>query len=185
MSQPRLRIFALIPVLLLLTPPRSASAHHSFAAEYDASKPVTLRGTVTRVDWVNPHAWLHLDVKGVDGGTVAWMVELGTPNVLVRRGFTKKSLAPGTELVVQGYLAKNGENKANGGTVTFTDGRKLFAGGTAPNECRRKPRKKRRIRGRGKQQTTSRKREQQNNREAGRRPQRGGAGAGRKDLKRK
>jgi hypothetical protein len=128
----------LLTPLLLLTALRLASAHHSFAAEYDAGKPVTLRGVITKVDWVNPHAWLHLDVKGTDGTTVAWMVEMGTPNVLIRRGFTKKSLEPGAELVVQGYLAKNGENKANGGTVTFADGTRLFVGGSAPNEVPQK-----------------------------------------------
>ena len=138
MSQLRSRFFLLIPLLLLLTPPRSASAHHSFAAEYDASKPVTLRGVVTKVDWINPHAWLHLEAKGADDGIVDWMVEMGTPNVLVRRGFTKKSLEPGIELVVQGYLAKNGEKKVNGGTVTFTDGTKLFVGGSGPNEVPQK-----------------------------------------------
>ena len=138
MSQLRSRFLWLIPLLLLLTPPRSASAHHSFAAEYDASKPVTLRGVVTKVDWINPHAWLHLEAKGADDGIVDWMVEMGTPNVLVRRGFTKKSLEPGTELVVQGYLAKNGEKKVNGGTVTFTDGTKLFVGGSGPNEVPQK-----------------------------------------------
>jgi hypothetical protein len=137
-SQLRSRVLLLIPVLLLLTPPRSASAHHSFAAEYDASKPVTLRGVVTKVDWINPHAWLHLEAKGADNGIVDWMVEMGTPNVLVRRGFTKKSLEPGTELVVQGYLAKNGEKKVNGGTVTFTDGTRLFVGGSGPNEVPQK-----------------------------------------------
>jgi hypothetical protein len=137
-SQLRSRFLWLIPLLLLLTPPRSASAHHSFAAEYDASKPVTLRGVVTKVDWINPHAWLHLEAKGADDGIVDWMVEMGTPNVLVRRGFTKKSLEPGTELVVQGYLAKNGEKKVNGGTVTFTDGTRLFVGGSGPNEVPQK-----------------------------------------------
>jgi hypothetical protein len=137
-SQLRSRFLWLIPLLLLLTPPRSASAHHSFAAEYDASKPVTLRGVVTKVDWINPHAWLHLEAKGADDGIVDWMVEMGTPNVLVRRGFTKKSLEPGTELVVQGYLAKNGDKKVNGGTVTFTDGTKLFVGGSGPNEVPQK-----------------------------------------------
>jgi hypothetical protein len=137
-SQLRSRFLWLIPLLLLLTPPRSASAHHSFAAEYDASKPVTLRGVVTKVDWINPHAWLHLEAKGADDGIVDWMVEMGTPNVLMRRGFTKKSLEPGTELVVQGYLAKNGEKKVNGGTVTFTDGTKLFVGGSGPNEVPQK-----------------------------------------------
>ena len=138
MSQLRSRFSVLIPFVLLVAALRSASAHHSFAAEYDASKPITLRGVVTRMDWVNPHAWLHVDAKGADGSTVAWMVELGTPNVLVRRGFTKKSLEAGTELVVQGYLAKSGENKVNGGTVAFADGRKLFAGGSAPNELPQK-----------------------------------------------
>ena len=133
-----MRFSLLIPLLLLLTPPRLASAHHSFAAEYDASKPVILRGVVTRMDWINPHAWLHVEAKGADGSTVAWMVELGTPNVLVRRGLTKKSLEPGTELVVQGYLAKNGENKVNGGAVTFADGTKLFVGGSGPNEVPQK-----------------------------------------------
>jgi hypothetical protein len=137
-SQLRSRFLWLIPLVLLLTPPRSASAHHSFAAEYDASKPVTLRGVVTKVDWINPHAWLHLEAKGADDGIVDWMVEMGTPNVLVRRGFTKRSLEPGTELVVQGYLAKNGEKKVNGGTVTFTDGTKLFVGGSGPNEVPQK-----------------------------------------------
>jgi hypothetical protein len=137
-SQLRSRFLWLIPLWLVLIPPRSASAHHSFAAEYDASKPVTLRGVVTKVDWINPHSWLHLEAKGADDGIVDWMVEMGTPNVLVRRGFTKKSLEPGTELVVQGYLAKNGEKKVNGGTVTFTDGTKLFVGGSGPNEVPQK-----------------------------------------------
>jgi len=135
---PSPRFFFLILFLLPVAPPGSASAHHSFAAEYDATKPVALRGTVRQVDWVNPHAWIHLDVKGADGNTVGWMVELGTPNVLVRRGFTKRSLEPGTAIVVQGYLAKNGENKVNGGTVTFTDGTKLFVGGSSPNELPQK-----------------------------------------------
>ncbi len=106
-------------------------AHHAFAAEFDISKPVTLHGTVTRMEWVNPHAWIHLDVKNADGTTTSWMVEGGSPNILLRRGFTKKSLLPGTEIVVEGYLAKNGENRANGANITFKDGRRLFLGSSS------------------------------------------------------
>lgn len=133
----RTRVFWLAYLLILLTL-RQASAHHSFAAEYDAAKPVTISGTITKVDWINPHAWLHIEAKGSDGSVVEWMVEMGTPNVLVRRGFTKKSLAPGAEVIVQGYLAKDGTKKANGGNVTFADGTKLFVGGSAPSEVPQK-----------------------------------------------
>jgi hypothetical protein len=103
-------------------------AHHAFAAEFDAKKPVQLKGTVTRMEWINPHAWIHVDVKGSDGSVVNWMVEAGTPNTLFRRGFTKNSLEPGTEIFVDGYQAKDGSNKANGRDITFPDGRKLFLG---------------------------------------------------------
>ena len=109
-------------------------AHHSFAAEFDIKKPVTLRGKVTQMEWINPHAWIHLDVVGPDGKVVSWMVEGGTPNILLRRGFTKKSLEVGTEIVVEGYQAKNGENRANGSNITFNDGKRLFLGGSNPNE---------------------------------------------------
>jgi len=103
-------------------------AHHSFAAEYDATKPVKMTGTVTQMEWINPHAWIHMDVTGPDGKVVNWMIEAGTPNTLFRRGFTKDSLAVGTEIVVDGYQAKDGSNRANGRDVTFPDGRKLFLG---------------------------------------------------------
>ena len=103
-------------------------AHHSFAAEFDAKKPIKLRGTITRMEWINPHAWVHMDVKGPDGKVVQWMIEAGTPNTLFRRGFTKDSLEPGTEILVDGYLAKDGSNRANGRDVTLPDGRKLFLG---------------------------------------------------------
>jgi Family of unknown function (DUF6152) len=103
-------------------------AHHAFAAEFDATKPVKLRGTITRVEFINPHAWIHIDVKGDDGKTVSWMVEGGSPNALYRRGVTKDSLAKGTEVIVEGFLAKSGDNRANGANVTLTDGRKLFLG---------------------------------------------------------
>jgi hypothetical protein len=115
-------------------------AHHSFAAEFDAHRPVKLRGTVTKMEWINPHAWIHIDVKGPDGKVVTWMVEAGTPNTLFRRGFTKNSLAPGTEIIVEGYQAKDGSNKANGRDVTLPDGRKLFLGSSgtgAPDDAKR------------------------------------------------
>ena len=112
--------------LLLNTAP--VLAHHAFAAEFDAKKPVQLKGTVTRMEWINPHAWIHVDVKGSDGAVVNWMVEAGTPNTLFRRGFTKDSLQPGTEIFVDGYQAKDGSNRANGRDITFPDGRKLFLG---------------------------------------------------------
>jgi hypothetical protein len=113
-------------------------AHHSFAAEFDIKQPITLRGTVTEMEWVNPHAWIHLDVKDADGKVTHWMIEGGSPNILLRRGFTKQSLLPGTELVVEGYRAKNGEDRANGANITFKDGRRLFLGSSsgagAPSE---------------------------------------------------
>jgi hypothetical protein len=93
-----------------------------------------LKGTVTEMEWINPHAWIHMDVKGPDGKVASWMVETGSPNILLRRGFTKKSLEAGAEIVVQGYMAKEGENKINGGTVTFPDGKRLFLGGSNPDE---------------------------------------------------
>ena len=121
----RLTVVAGVSWLLVVAP---VWAHHAFAAEFDATKPVKLRGTITKVEFINPHAWIHIDVKGDDGKMVNWMVEGGSPNALYRRGVTKDSLATGTEVVVEGFLAKSGENKANGANVTFADGRKLFLG---------------------------------------------------------
>jgi Family of unknown function (DUF6152) len=110
----------------------AAVAHHAFAAEFDANKPVNLQGKVTRVEWINPHAWIHIDAKMPDGTMQPWMVEGGTPNTLLRRGITKDSLLIGTELVVRGYQSKDGlckpKCRANGRDVTFPDGRKLFMG---------------------------------------------------------
>ena len=106
----------------------SVRAHHAFAAEFDAKKPVHFKGTVTKMEWVNPHVWLHIDVKKPDGTVENWAFEAGTPNVLFRRGFTKQSLLPGTEVVVDGYQAKDGLRRANGRDLTFSDGRKMFLG---------------------------------------------------------
>lgn len=103
-------------------------AHHAFAAEFDVNKPLVLKGTVTKMEWINPHAWIHIDVKGDDGKTTEWMIEAGAPNGLLRRGFTKASLPPGTEVVVEGWQAKDGSNRANGSNITLPDGRKLFVG---------------------------------------------------------
>jgi hypothetical protein len=112
---------------LLAGQPR-AEAHHAFAAEFDARQPITLRGTVTRVEWINPHTWIHIDVKDTDGNVVEWMIEGGTPNTLLRAGVDRKSLPAGTEIVVDGYRAKSGLNRANGRDITLADGRKLSLG---------------------------------------------------------
>jgi hypothetical protein len=103
-------------------------AHHSFTAEFDDKQVVKLHGTVTKMEWVNPHAWIHVNVKNDDGTETDWMIEGNTPNGLLRRGFTKKSLEPGTEVFVEGYRAKSGDFKANGSSITFKDGKKLFLG---------------------------------------------------------
>ena len=114
-------------------------AHHAFSAEFDANRPVQLKGTVTKMEWINPHAWIHIDVATQDGNVESWMVEGGTPNTLFRRGFTKRSLMPGTVILVDGYQAKDGTMKANGRNLTFEDGRRLFMGSSgtgAPRDGR-------------------------------------------------
>jgi hypothetical protein len=116
---------------------RPVLAHHAFAAEFDAKAPVKLRGTVVKMEWINPHSWITMDVKGPDGKVETWMVEGGAPSALLRRGFTKDSLPPGTQIVVEGFRAKTGKNKANGRDILFPDGRKLFVGSSgtgAPDE---------------------------------------------------
>jgi len=115
--------------LLLAAAP--AWAHHAFAAEFDADRPIKFKGTVTKMEWINPHAWIHIDVKGDDGTVTSWMIEAAAPNALLRRGWTKNSLLAGTEIVIEGYQAKDGANRGNGSVITFTDGRKLFVGSAA------------------------------------------------------
>jgi len=116
--------------LLLIAVP--VWAHHAFSAEYDASKPLTIKGKVTKWELVNPHSWIHIDVVGPDGKVTPWMVEGGSPNSLLRNGFTKNSLPAGTEIVVEGYQAKDGANRAVGKDITYPDGKRLFLGGSAP-----------------------------------------------------
>jgi len=122
----------------------TTSAHHAFSAEFDANKPVTLRGAVTKVEWINPHSWLYLDVKDPATGKVSsWKVEMGAPNQLLRRGWNKNTIPAGTEVVVEGYRAKNGTEIANGGNVVLADGRKLFVGSSgtgAPYEQKQEKR---------------------------------------------
>jgi uncharacterized protein DUF6152 len=120
-----------------LSLPVGVQAHHAFAAEFDASKPFKIKGTIVKMEWINPHTWLHLDVKRADGKTERWMIEGGPPNALYRRGFTKNSLPEGAELVVEGFRAKDGSLKGNGRELTFADGRRLFVGSSgtgAPND---------------------------------------------------
>ena len=127
---PRMRLILMLAVAIVVCAGRTAPAHHAFAAEFDAKKPVKLRGVVSQVEWINPHAWIHMEHTTAAGKKETWMVEGGTPNTLFRRGVTKNSLPIGTALVVDGYQAKDGTLKANGRDITFPDGRELFIGST-------------------------------------------------------
>jgi hypothetical protein len=126
-------VLVLAAALGILAAAAPLRAHHAFAAEFDGTKPVKLTGTVTKMDWINPHAWLHMDVKGADGKVVAWMIEGGAPNALLRRGWNRRSVPPGTVVTVEGFRAKDGSTRASGGAVTLPDGTKLFIG-ASPDE---------------------------------------------------
>jgi hypothetical protein len=140
MNAMQTRLAALVAGIVLLLAPGAAplAAHHAFAAEFDANRPVKFKGTVKRMLWINPHAWIYVDVKKPDGTIEEWMIEAGTPNTLIRRGFTKQSLLPGTEISVDGYQSKDGSRRANGRDLTLPDGRTLFLGSSgtgAPSDA--------------------------------------------------
>jgi hypothetical protein len=124
----RKTLFAAVTAMGLLLAVSPLRAHHAFAAEYDAKKQVRLEGVVTQMEWINPHAWIHIDVTGPDGKVTSWMVEGGSPNILLRRGFNKGSLEKGQKITVDGFQAKDGSNRANGSNITYPDGKKLFLG---------------------------------------------------------
>jgi Family of unknown function (DUF6152) len=125
MNIKQIAMIASAAVVLTAVP---AWAHHAFAAEFDAKKPVHLEGVVTKVELINPHSWIHVDIKKADGTSESWMVEAGSPNVLLRRGFTKATIATGTPVVVEGYQSKDGSMRANGRDITLPNGQKLFLG---------------------------------------------------------
>ena len=131
-------VFFVVGVTLLVGTPR-LSAHHAFSAEFDADRPIELHGTVSKTEWINPHSWIHVDVEGEDGQVVTWAIECGAPNSLMRRGLNKNSVPVGTELVIDGFGAKDGSNTANARDITLPDGSTFFVGSSgtgAPYERR-------------------------------------------------
>ena len=124
--------------LLVVLASVSAWAHHAFSAEYDTSKPLKLQGTVKKVEWINPHSWITIDVKAADGSVDTWEIEAGSPNSLFRRGFNRGSLPVGTVVVINGYQSRDGGKRANGGDITFADGKRLFLSGSNPDDPQNK-----------------------------------------------
>jgi len=122
----------IIALVLVAVGAAPLAAHHAFAAEFDVDKPVKVRGTITKLEWVNPHAWLYVDVKGDDGKVVNWHFELGPPNALIRLGWKRDSVPAGLEVEISGFRAKSGEPVANGRSIILPDGRELFSGGSGP-----------------------------------------------------
>lgn len=132
----RTELISLLAGLAVVSAAAPVSGHHAFAAEFDANKPIRLRGTVAKMEWINPHSWIHIDVKQPNGAVERWMIEGGPPNALYRRGFTRDSLPAGIEIVVEGFRAKDGSMRANGADLTFPDGRRLFLGSSGTGSPR-------------------------------------------------